>query len=432
MSHLTDHLGDLETMTRCLGLDVTSQALADWKDCIWKRSHPLILASLQRLESTDTPSVLPPDVEARDIQEAGLRYLCFRTHFLRYQQAPEKYVTDLRGGLAMAAAISGHQVILESSSLGVDHGFLLDGTNIFFDPRDAEEGSSLIIDGAAGVIRSTDNAEARARFSEDGVICDPFEGSWFVSLPYDGDFVSFFFETFSEDDSSDIERRLIRDPIQVEHQLMLLKEVKNALQTLHPAAWDFVKDQVFYLNWTDVPQMESSTDTRDPCGSIVINPRSEHLGSPKEQVAWIAHGLYHEAKHLQFFTTYWGLAQPNLDQDQQGVARLSQPTPQIPCAWKGTPSGRSMGEHLLALQAFVPGLVITFDLLRECPVLSQWLRDHIEMDMRAVNGAIGSLILGQENLTEVGTLLSDIIRRDYARFLIPAYSDLNPQARHQH
>lgn len=432
MSHPTDHLGDLETMTRCLGLDITSQALGDWKHCIWNRSHPLILASLQRLESTGTPSVLPTGLGASDIQEAGLRYLCFRTHFLRYQQAPEKYVTDLRGALAMAAAISGHQVTLESSSLGVDHGVLLDGTNIFLDPRIAEEGASLIIDGAAGLIRSPGGTDAHARFSEDGVFCDPFEGSWFASLPYDGNFVSFFFETSSENDFSDIERRLISDPSQIGHQLMLLKEVEKYFQARHPAAWDFVKDQVFYLNWTDVPQMESATDTRDPCGSIVINPRTEQFSSPKEQVAWIAHGLYHEAKHLQFFTTYWGLAQPNLDQDQQGVVRLSQPTPQIPCAWKGTPSGRSMGEHLLALQAFVPGLVITFDLLRECPVLSQWLRDHIEMDMRAVNGAIGSLILGQEYLTEVGTLLSDIIRRDYARFLIPAYSDLNPQARHQH
>lgn len=432
MSYVTDHLGDLETMTRCLGLDLTSQALGDWKDCLWKRSHPLILASLQRLESINTPSVLPTGLQARDIKDAGLLYLCFRTHFLRYQQEPEKYVTDLRVGLAMAAAISGHQVTLKSSLLGVDHGVLLDGTNIFLDPRIAEEGASLIIDGAAGLIRSADSTEARARFSKDGVICDPFEGSWFLSLPYDGDFVSFFFETTSENDSSNIERRLISDPSQVGQQLMLLKDVKQYFQACHPAAWDFVKDQVFYLNWTDVPQMESATDTRDPWGSIIINPRTGHLSSPKEQIAWIAHGLYHEAKHLQFFTTYWGLAQPNLDGDQQGVVRLSQPAPQIPCAWKGTPSGRSMGEHLLALQAFVPGLVVTFDMLRECPVLSQWLRDHIEMDMRAVNGAIGSLILGQEYLTEVGALLSDVIRRDYARSLIPAYSDLAPQARHQY
>jgi hypothetical protein len=426
MNHPTDHIGDLETMTRCLGFDTTLQLLRDWKDCIWQRNYPLIVESLQHLESA---SVLPAGLRASNIKEAGLRYLCFRTHFLRYQQAWEKYVTDLRGALAMAAAISGHHVILESASLCKDHGVLLDGTNLFLDPKLAEDGASLILDGANGLLRSSDAVEVCSRFNEKGVIVDPIEGSWFISLPYDGDFVTFFFETPSE--TEDIERRLVSHQGLVAHQLRLLSAAKDFLRTRYPPVWEFVREQVFYVNWTNVSQMESATDTRDPCSSVIINPRIEHLTSSMEQIAWVAHGLYHEAKHLQFFATYLGFVQPNLDEAKQGLARLSEPIPQIPCAWKGTPSGRSMGEHLLALQAFIPGLVIAFCTLQECQLLSQWIRDHIEMDMRAVNGAIGSLILGQEHLTEVGVLLSDIIRRDYARFLIPAYSDLDPQVRSQ-
>jgi len=67
-----------------------------------------------------------------------------------------------------------------------------------------------------------------------------------------------------------------------------------------------------------------------------------NLTSHQERVSWLASGLYHEAKHIQFYETLRPDIVPGTRPRAETLAPLGPDRPQIPCAWKGVPSGRSL------------------------------------------------------------------------------------------
>jgi hypothetical protein len=410
-----------------LGYDANAGLRTQWRKALARRDEPVVAKVLREFASR-TPEVFPPAVTPDSVDSPGIRFLAQRTHFLRYAHAPGgagRFATDLRASLAVAAALSGAVVELPVASLPGDRGLLLEGTNVFIVPSDAPLGATMVFDGRSGTLRLNGRDVALIDADERWIV-GPTEGDWFSILPFDGDFVTFYVERERGDERV---RDLVLNASEVALNLELLRDAKRWLREHVPAVWEFVASELLYINWTDLIQMESATDPRESCGSIIVNRRQAQLRSRAEQQAWICHGLYHEAKHLQFFKTYRGWASPDAPLDDIGSVVLASATPRIPCAWKGTPSARSMADHLLALQAFVPGLVAVFHALMDQRPLSQWLRDHIEMDMRAVNGAFGALLLGEQHLSREGGQLFDVIRADYANYLVPAYEALDPQNR---
>ena len=266
---------------------------------------------------------------------------------------------------------------------------------------------------------------ARACFAPDRVVVESLDAPWITSLLYDGDFITFF-EERAVDGAT--QRRLVTERPQVADQMVLLAEAKAFARECWPGAWDCIRRGVLYVNWTDRTDVASSMDTRNIRGSFLLHDRRV-LHSDIERMAWVLSCLYHDSKRLQFHDTYRPWEVPGTVQRRDAFAVLGEDIPQVPCAWRGSPAGRSLPEHLFAMQAFIPGTALCFAALLAEPKLSTWTRRHLAMDMRGINGGIGSLMLGRRHLTEIGHLLSDILRRDYAVHLLPLYQELDPASR---
>lgn len=352
-------------------------------------------------------------------------FLFSRTHISGYLNTPEamrNHRRDIRLALALSGAIAGERVEVPVQALAVPHGILVDGTNLFLDPARAPPGSCIGFDPAAGVVRLGKERLA-AVFSDDRIIVKPCRGAWYVSLPYDGDFVSFFCEEESEDGENQ-RRTLLVDNSPIRTQLADLSRAKELLRIAAPAAWRLVSRLVLYVNWTSGPLRESSTTITDTQGSIILNDRAAEIPEADARGAWLAHGLVHEAKHLQLFLSL----RHTLD-DVWSLEQLTRPLAwdeiRVPCAWRGRPTLRSMGSHLLALQAFIPGMIAFLTCLPAQRRPCSWLVRRLRMDLRAINGALGAISLARPHLSACGATLLDRLLDDHECHLKPLVGALH-------
>ena len=194
------------------------------------------------------------------------------------------------------------------------------------------------------------------------------------------------------------------------------------LSNEYPNLFDFILQQVTYLNFSRIEYMDSSTDLREPKGSVLLNPRFNKTENINEIIAWSSQGLYHEAKHWQFFDTYQYEGIPGSEKSNKNI--FSNIHPIIPCSWKAVPSERTLDDSLLAMQAFIPGMTLALKLLKNDSQYSGWLKERVELEMRTINGAIATLIIGKDYLTDEGHIVFSELLHDYHNYLIPSYSDI--------
>lgn len=407
-----------------IGFDREPAQTTRWLDTLWASGSEAVGDVLTDLERRDHFRFLVDHGGAPAVRDAGRRYLHFRTHILRYAYSEQQLIASQQDAVlavAAALAVDGNRVSLAVDHLGADRLLLVEGSNLLIDPRQFPQGSKIVLDGAAGVIEIAGNA-LPTTFHENRIVVrgDGCPGA--RVLLDDGQFFHFFVESCGTA-GREVDRRFAASQEAMENITPVLAEAARYLQDRWPGAWAHVRQHVLYLSWTSLSRMESSTDTRDPRGSVVINPRTDVILDNRERFAWLAQGLYHEAKHVQFFDTFRARVPPQARADDGKAISLSLSDMRVPCAWKGAPSDRSLADHLMSLHAFIPGTTITLAAL-EGHEVSGWVRQHIEMDMRAINGAVGCLILGQSYLTGVGQRLARVLRRDYVEKLLPAYERL--------
>ena len=412
-----------------LGTDLSPDSVERWVERVWDRDQHRIDALLHELRRSHALHIFPEGTGPEDIHDEGRRYLCFRTHFLRYActaRRREVHALDIRLVVAVALAISGKRAHVPAPLAHDNHGRLIDGTNLYLasPPLDGRDGEALTFDGSAASF-SSGGSSVSADYTSERTIAAPFplgHDHRVRQLIWDGDFVLFYSLEVGADGTRTV-RKFLSDGQEAEHLRDLLDKVKSHLRSKHPGVWAFVRRHVLYVSRTSLEDLISSTDTSEARGSVVLND-SLPLDSEAEILAWQAGALYHEAKHLQFFDSKQGWVPPQPDDDEMSplTVYLSEPAPRVPCAWYGNPSPRNMGEHLISVQAFVPGLVVTLTALatrREC---SLWTYDNIETVMRGVNGAMGALALGAGALSPAGRAVYDVVRRDYDHLLKPVFS----------
>lgn len=402
-----------------LGYDTDESRYSAWTQSIWSRDEPAIDRRLEQIRPK-----LPDSLRRIDLGQIGREFLCFRTHFLRFAAVAEQTaggIDALVTSLATAAAIDGQAAEIPCSAFPTDRISLLDGTNLVVASPGGSQRDGLVLDGTAGTA-TLGAVTIHGRLQYDRFFFDDFESEGLVSLPTQGSLAYFYQASESDNDFND-QRRLITRRDQVEDFVALIREVEKKMRDQGcGAAWNVFSKVAIYLNPSTIPYMDSSSDLRESRGSIMLNPRSGLIDSRQELVAWAAQGLYHESKHWQFFDTYRSNRIPGLPAG--GTDCLCTAHPRIPCAWKASPSARSMDEHLLALQAFIPGLIVAMRVLSSVPKFSQWLRDRLELEMRSVNGAVGAAILGRRYLTDEGAYLLDVLLADYHTYLLPAFEEV--------
>lgn len=403
-----------------VGHDADSQAQERWS---------ATLAGMQARQLNGSRDALALDGLVDDHVELSRRtsatFLFSRTHLGGYLNTPEamrRHRRDVRLALALSGAVAGQRVEVPVRALAAPHGFLLDGTNLFLDATRAPPGSCIALDPENRLVRLGEERLA-AVFGDDRIIVEPCRGAWYVSLPYDGDFVSFFREEESEDGEHQ-RRILLVDDAPIQAQLADLSRAKEHLKAAAPAAWQLVRRLVLYVNWTSGPLRESSTTITDTQGSIILNDRAAVILEADARAAWLAHGLVHEAKHLQLFLSL----RHGLD-DVWSLEQLTRPLARdeirVPCAWRGRPTLRSMGSHLLALQAFIPGMIAFLTCLPAQRKPCSWLVRRLEMDLRAINGALGAVSLARSSLSAGGEALLDRLLDDHECHLKPLAGGLH-------
>lgn len=415
---------DLQELTELIGLDITTDVLDRWIAQTTRRDLDALRRQLDSVART-IPDALSAGFDVARFTPKSLTFLARRTQILRYASdcaTLHIHRDDARTSLALAAAIDGAAVRVQLDPDSSSELMLFEGSNLVVTRDPSGVWPAIEFDGSNGTA-TVDGQTVDATYGPDRVVLGELDRPYAVSLPYDGDFCTMFVETCGAG-KGETKRRLIVDRATVTDELEMLGCVKSALKNAWPGAWQMVRETVMYVNWSDVAA--SGTDTREPRGAIRLHPRAD-LVNIEERIAVSAASLYHEAKHLQFFDTVHPHAAPGTRESESAFARLGSATPRVPCAWRGMPSSRSMPEHLVALQAFVPGMIVGIDLLCASPRLTDWTRDYIELNMRAINGGVGVLILGQRHLDTPGRTLSDVIRRDYALHLIPKFDELVAQ-----
>lgn len=415
---------DLQELIELIGLDVSTEALDRWIARTTRRDLDALRSQLDNIART-IPEVFPAGLDVAHFTPESLTFLARRTQILRYgadRAALHIHRDDARASLALAAAIDGAAVRVQLDPDSLSALMLFEGSNLVVAREPSGAWPAIEFDGS-NATATIDGQTVNATYAPDRVILGELDRPHAASLPYDGDFCTMFAENCGAG-KGETKRRLIVDRADVADELAMLARVKSALKSAWPGAWQMVRETVMYVNWSDVAA--SGTDTREPRGAIRLHPRAD-LTNIEERIAVGAASLYHEAKHLQFFDTVHPHAAPGTRETESAFARLGSATPRVPCAWRGMPSSRSMPEHLVALQAFVPGMIVGIDLLCGLPRLSDWTRDYVELNMRAINGGVGALILGQRHLDTSGRTLSDVIRRDYALHLVPKFDELVAQ-----
>ena len=401
-----------------VGFDNDNSGLSRWTEFVWQSDYQLLVTGVTELQH----DLAALGVHIPDLDERGLRFLCFRTSFVRtwlHPIARGRFRDALIGWISIAASLSGHDLCIPVSLLAETRKrFLLGGTNLFVDARCTELGKWLELRVSDHVARAG-GLSIPGRWLPDRILFDPGESPGLTRLSFDEDFV-FFYRVVKSNASFQDDRRLIAtdDPLSFERKLV--NEVRNELIAHIPAAWNLLRAQCLYLNWSSAPYMDSSSDLRESRGSILLNPRRDQIACFSELTAWAAQGLYHEAKHWQFFDTYRSRQVPGLPSAPE--VRLSNLHPKIPCSWKALPSARTLEEHLLALQAFIPGLIAALRILNQNKSFSTWIRGRLELEMRSTNGAMSTLIIGKTFLTEEGHALFETLLSDYESYLIPAYA----------
>lgn len=424
-----DVLAAFHDLVPTLGTDVSPDSVGRWVELIWARDRGRIDALLRALWASDALHVFPEGSRPEDINDDGRRYLCFRTHFLRYactERRRKVHALDIRLVVAVALGISGKRAHVPAVFAHDNHGRIIDGTNVYVaGPRpDGPRGEALTFDGREASF-SIGGSSVSADYSSEHAIVAPFpadHGGRAHRLACDGDFV-FFYSLDADTNGTRTVRSILSDSEDSEALRNLLDKVKSHLRSKHPGVWTFVRQHVQYVSRTSLEDLISSTDTSEARGSVVLNDGLP-LDSDVEAMAWQAGALYHEAKHLQLFDSKQGWVPPQPDEEALSslTVHLSEPEPRIPCAWYGNPSPRNMGEHLISVQAFIPGLLVTLTALAARQECSLWTYDNMETVMRGVNGAMGALALGAGALSRAGRDVYDVVRRDYEHLLKPVFS----------
>jgi hypothetical protein len=401
----------LSRLTPSLGLDALPERLRAWREVSLVRKVDCLQDTLVQLAGRKR---LPGWFDERGLDDTGRRFLVERTHFLRHASSDSDpcRAADIEWCLALASAVSGVEIVVRPREIGCRGATLLEGSNLFLDSTAV---TRCTFDRGASEIR-IDGMRAKAHFSCGGVWIEHFESERACALPFDGDFVTFYVESGEEKGGR---RMLATEPGALKDRLEILALAKGYLRDSWPHAWQCIAQIVRYVNWTERAD-PLGIDSREHLGSVRLNDRRD-LPTLTERVAWLAATLYREAKHIQFHETFLPEIPPGLTHRARAFAVLGSDIPQIPCSWSGVPSGRSLPEHLMAMQGLVPGMAVYLDALRRVSYHSDQTRAHIAMDMRAINGAMGSLELGRRHLTELGGLLADVLRADYVTDLVPRY-----------
>lgn len=362
---------------------------------------------------------------------SSLNYLLYNSSYISIHNSRQEEKYQLLLIMMIGKFLSGFLEEIVIPENAIKHGFLLEGTNLYFSENTKKLHISLRKFGNKLKLH-INSMEFEGEIKSGKIIIDDSRNEFNITfLPFNSSKILFFKEEYDQ------QKQEIYTLIDEEETYKINPILAKAFDFLEsdnsiiPA--DFIEQQVHYISFTDINQHESSSDPRHAKGVITINLRDRFLSSETEIISWFIHGLVHEAKHLQFFDLFLGQNEPHTNWIKSSTIQLTSDWGiRVPCAWRGTPSLRSMADHLLALQAFIPGIIALLNYLdhNSEKYLSTWLRDHIELELRVINGAIGTLILGRDYLTEEGNYLFNIIQTDYRDILVPLLQKVDPQSRY--
>ena len=426
---LLDNKSSLEDIINLMGFDQESKNYTRWK------KYVEIVESVKVKEHIEKNKSLfdKLDINVKLINEDGVYFLFKSTHYLKYvttSLVAEIHLEDIRILLSIAIFISGHNITVQPID-AKSNVLILEGTNIVLSKKEDDSWPRLDFLASQKKINiDGENISLSSWSNKSKLIVEKFEFEYAASLLFDGDFITLFKEE-SPKGKGELNTQLVLEEKDLAGEWLMLEKVKSELQENWPPAWQVIKDNVLYINWSDVAA--SGTDIREYRGAIRLNPMFD-LPEETERLAWVTSSLYHEAKHQQFQAIFESEYAPD---DKEGISPLlvlGKIEPKIVCAWRGYPSPRSLPDHLFAMHAFISGLVINYEIMSRVEQLSDWTKDHVEMDMRGINGAISVIILGQRFFTKLGRSLSDVLRRDYAIHLVPTFSKMItwPKAENTH
>ena len=404
-----------------LGYDASINVYSAWEIDTLQRHNELIRERWESLSLSNRSKLIVENLDFSHLNARGFKFLCFRTHFISYISSPEnfqKHLAEIKSSLALALVMSGKEVCINCSDY--NHGYLLDGTNLYADLGNNNKLNQYLLTLNGLTNRGTFNdIEFSFKIDNDRLIFSDIATHLLISLPYDEDFIFFFKET--EDKNAANQLRILLDDKQlIEEELSVLLQAKTLLKIHTPTVWNAIKKVVLYVNWTGGDRRESATILHESLAAVVLNRRANSIKSETRQAAWLAHGLYHEFKHIQFFL-FFRLKSNNPFSLSALTESLSGDRKSLPCAWRGIPTGRTLGDGLLALQAFVPGLIVFFQLLMTTKVeeIELWLIRRIEIEMRGVNGGLSILKISKDELSQKGQALTKTLWSDYQQYLAP-------------
>lgn len=402
-----------------LGLDISY-------DGFWE-SH-LTDVYGEKIQNIVEKACIDFNIKNTNLTDTGLNYLLQKTHLLRYVNSSNEVeptnLFEFITTILFALFISGEYNEIEIDKNIIKKNFyVLDGTNLCFNFSDKHE-KSIIFNPNKKMISCGLNSTLMISNGQNYLFKTTSQ-NFFNTLLYDTEteFIFFYLENHADEKSYD--RFLLESTEEIKQEIETLQKCKKEILLINPFIWNCILRHITYINFTVLDGFESSTDPRELRNSIIINMRFDKYMDELETIAWVANGLYHEAKHNQYVdSVFFEIPPYETKQEYKTIFEKEEKTVVAP--WKGLPQNRTLTQILLGLHAFVPGLFICFKILAKDKgkPLSNWIKNRIEMEMRSTNGTVSIIILSESYLTNDGYKFSNKLIDDFFDYLSPAYNEL--------